>query len=166
MVSWQSSPKCQPGVTNPCRPLGPRRPGSVGSCPGSDGEPGTCHGYGQGCLAVIHTQRIMAFECVRKCAGVHTVELWTAVMRVSPEPGGNASHTLICHYRETAVQPAESERVGNKAGSVCVTRDGWLVSRTENSKGGFVTEGEDYSTACAPGEWQLLMSSPLSDLAP
>lgn len=44
MVSWQSSPKCQPGVTNPCRPLGPRRPGSVGSCPGSDGEPGTCHG--------------------------------------------------------------------------------------------------------------------------
>lgn len=27
---WQSSLKCQPGVTNPCRPLGPRRPGSVG----------------------------------------------------------------------------------------------------------------------------------------
>lgn len=44
VVSWQSSPKCQPGVTNPCRPLGPRRPGSVGRCPGSDGEPGTCHG--------------------------------------------------------------------------------------------------------------------------
>lgn len=36
-VSWQCSPKCQPGVTNPCRPLGPRRPGSVGRCPASDG---------------------------------------------------------------------------------------------------------------------------------
>ncbi|KAA8594671.1 hypothetical protein FQN60_011806 [Etheostoma spectabile] len=82
VVSWQSSPKCQPGVTNPCRPLGPHRPGSVGCCPGSDMEPGTCH------------------------------------------------------------------------------------ARIENSQGGFGTEGEDYSTACGPGEWQLLMSSPLSDLAP
>lgn len=44
VVSWQRSPKCQPGVTNPCRPLGPRRPGSVGQCPGSEEEPGTCHG--------------------------------------------------------------------------------------------------------------------------
>lgn len=43
-VSWQCSPKCQPGVTNPCRPLGPHRPGSVGRCPASDGKPGTCHG--------------------------------------------------------------------------------------------------------------------------
>lgn len=39
-------------------------------------------------------------------------------------------------------------------------------ARVENSRGGFGTEGEDYSTACAPGEWQLLMSSPPSDLAP
>lgn len=44
VVSWQCSPKCQPGVTNPCRPAGPHRPGSVGRCPGSDKEPGTCHG--------------------------------------------------------------------------------------------------------------------------
>lgn len=44
MVSWQSSPKCQPGVTNPYQPLGPCRPGCVGRCPGSDGKPGTCHG--------------------------------------------------------------------------------------------------------------------------
>lgn len=43
VVSWQSSLKCQPGVTNPCRPLGPHKAGSVGHCPGSDGEPGACH---------------------------------------------------------------------------------------------------------------------------
>lgn len=36
----------------------------------------------------------------------------------------------------------------------------------DNSWGEFGTRSEAYSTACAPGEWQLLMSSPLSDLAP
>lgn len=36
----------------------------------------------------------------------------------------------------------------------------------ERSGKRFGIVGEDYSTACASGEWQLLMSSPPSDLAP
>lgn len=60
--------------------------------------------------------------------------LWLS-QKSSPEPGGNASlslsHTLICHYRGTAVQPGESERPGWQRGSQleCVRQgmDGWLV---------------------------------------
>ena len=44
LVSWQCSLKCQPGVTNPCRSVGPRRRGSVGRCPVADRKPGTCQG--------------------------------------------------------------------------------------------------------------------------
>lgn len=38
--------------------------------------------------------------------------------------------------------------------------------RIENSRAEFGTKSEDSSAACAPGDWQLLISSPLSDLAP
>lgn len=51
---------------------------------------------------------------------------FAVLLKVSPELGGNASHTLICLYRDTQCsQPSQSSRVGNKAGSVC--DKGWML---------------------------------------
>ena len=76
------------------------------------------------------------------------VSFCSRLLKASPEPGGNASHTLICHYRETAVQPAESEQSGRGGREkkarrrarvhVRVTRDGWLVCMYKMCRRGFV----------------------------
>lgn len=72
-------------------------------------------------LRVAHqSSRACGVQC---CSSVGLTALFVATSKVNPQPGGNASHALICQYRGTAARPVESEQPGGQQGRLCERRE-------------------------------------------